>query len=60
MSSADDDATVARMAACSGSRSEASICEAEMSRESSEKSGGREGFGFARVFHWSRSSCNLV
>ena len=58
-SDAVDDAIVARIAACSGSRSEESIWEGEISMESSEKSGDNVGGGFARAFHWSRSSFNL-
>ena len=41
----------ARMAACSGSSSEASICEEVRSTEFLEKSGGMGGCGFARARH---------
>lgn len=59
-SRADDDDIVASISACSGSRSEASIWLGIRSKESSGKSGGREGGGFARAFHWSLSSFNLI
>ena len=51
MSWAEEDDTVARMAACSGSSSEASIFDAVSSVESPEKIGGSEGCGFARARH---------
>ena len=51
---------VANIAACSGSRSDASIWLGASSVEWSVKSGGRAGGGFDRAFHWSRSSFNLI
>ena len=45
------EATVARIAACSGSRREASICKASRSADSSGTIGRSEGGGFASAFH---------
>ncbi len=58
-SSADFEEISASMAACSGSRREASICEGLSSRVFSGNNGGSDGGGLARIFHWSRSSRSL-
>ena len=59
-SRADDAVTLARIAACSGSRSDVSMSEGDISRESLVNNGGSAGGGLARAFHCSFSSCNLM
>lgn len=59
VSSADEEDTEARIAACSGSSSDASTWLGSSSSDSSVKSGGNEAGAFARAFHCSFSSFNL-
>ena len=59
MDSAEWEVSVARMAACSGSRREALMCEGRMVVVPGARMGGSEGGGFESESHWSRSALNL-